>query len=789
MSGFGTLIYTDCRPGQGLDGGAGLQFQAVSEDVDGDAMAVVQRHLLYEPPSGWMRDQRPVEDYPPSFAHVAAGCFATAAGVYLGREANGTREGNQLTHAVTTRDPGAYGLLRPAQLYGASFWTGKPAGTTRCEAVPADPPPGRLDTEVVHEFVSGHPDGPRLLAALLTVLSRSDDGQAPQVLFIADQVEPVLTWTAAATLLLPHRQALGIGFKVFTTTPAHSAQRVLAVHPGWDTPPASVDRPEGYLVVDLLAGRWSEIETSGLADRWAATFCAGDPFDTMDAVELAAASGLAPEAAASLARVAVLGEPPEPQYAGQIVAWLADGPPDQVESYGPAVAATFTADVTGQPVGLLRELDRATHSGRFPGQAVPVRLALLATELRTAAERGTPPAAEVPRVTADEWLAEHTDQARTMAVDTLNDSRADGFAAVLTVARSYGIPLSFAEIGPAAEAFVADWARRPDAGYQVSRWAARREFVDRLRDVLTERVERSPDARAIGDAWHRLLQVTDPTAPLDQVLIGARMAAARGPDRLAVLTELMNSAPPSDRAAVTALSECLWRWTLPDRAELRALLGAMRVDAELDAGVIDRFVKHRTGAGTLEKADLELVGLLTSRNLLRPGRFVDRLLAEERMVRKICAALPTRDKHDPALVEQLATVDPVVLGLLRSTLVEALLDTPPAALVVEVVRGAPVSVQRAYASASAERLKDRPAASAVATALAVIAAGPDARSSETLRAAVNKWAGWAGSGPVDRVTAALEHQQLVPALKLWFDLLDANKIRRGRALFRRPKGK
>ncbi|MGB8202059.1 MAG: hypothetical protein WCF33_20620, partial [Pseudonocardiaceae bacterium] len=104
--GFGSLYYTDCRPGQGLQGGAGFQFQAASPGLAPEAMPIVQRTGLYEPPVRWMRERRPVAEYPPSLAHTAEGeLFVTAAGRYLGQEANGTREGNQFTHAVVTRDP------------------------------------------------------------------------------------------------------------------------------------------------------------------------------------------------------------------------------------------------------------------------------------------------------------------------------------------------------------------------------------------------------------------------------------------------------------------------------------------------------------------------------------------------------------------------------------------------------------------------------------------------------------------------------------------------------------
>src|SRR5262249_59335242 len=48
---FETLIYTDCRPGEGLQGVAGLQVQARSADSAAAAEPLVQRYLLYEPPA------------------------------------------------------------------------------------------------------------------------------------------------------------------------------------------------------------------------------------------------------------------------------------------------------------------------------------------------------------------------------------------------------------------------------------------------------------------------------------------------------------------------------------------------------------------------------------------------------------------------------------------------------------------------------------------------------------------------------------------------------------------
>lgn len=790
MNDFGTLIYTDCRPGQGLSGGAGLQFQAASSDVDGDAMAIVQRHLLYEPPSTWMRDQRPVGDYPPSFAHVGGDRYATAAGVYLGQEANGTREGNQLTHAVTTDDPKAYGILRPAQLFGAPFWTSKPAGGTRCEAVPAEPPPGVLDTEAVHEFVRRHPDGPRLLAALLSVLSRPDDGQAQQVLFVADQVEPVLTWVAAATLLMPHRQALEIGFKVFTTTPSRSSQRVLAVHPGWDEPPASADRPGGYLVVDLLAGRWSEAVTTPLAEAWAETFCAADdPFDVTDAVELAGASRLEPDEGAALARLAVLGEPPAPRHHGRIVGWLTDGPPDQVETYGPAVAATFAEHVADLRVELLRELDRATHAGRFPGQAVPVRMALLNAELRDAAALRPPRPDVVPNVARQEWTDQDTHHALRATLEALRATTGPAFAATLTVAGDYGVPVRLGLIGPRAFDFVSHWARNPLAAYSISSWPAKLEFVDALRDSLDELVDTDP--RGVGEAWCRRLTPMDATARLDGVLIAARMATADGPERLTVLSERIRAAAahPEPVEQFTALAANLWRFTQPARPELEELRKAMPPGAALHAGAVEKFLMFRAQSGSLDRADLDLAQRLADDRLLNPAQYTRDLIRDDAAMRDVCRRLADPKTKDTAVLTDIQRVSAPVRGMYQAKLVEALLSAGSAATVVAVLNTTPPIAQRRWADLAVEILKDKPAPSFVATAMAVVVGVKDVQAQDTVWAAVNKWARWAPTSQVDGVSMALDDQDLTTALDQWHKLLDHNKIRRGRAWLRRSKGK
>ena len=124
---FGAAIYTNCAPGEGLEAVGGMQFQSSSAGVDRETLAVIRRHVIYELPEQLIQEEQPVEEFPPSFAHVHDRVFATAAGVYVGREADGSRQGNHLTHAVVTDDPRAYRSVRPAQLFHAPFWRTEPA--------------------------------------------------------------------------------------------------------------------------------------------------------------------------------------------------------------------------------------------------------------------------------------------------------------------------------------------------------------------------------------------------------------------------------------------------------------------------------------------------------------------------------------------------------------------------------------------------------------------------------------------------------------------------------------
>src|SRR5262249_25594611 len=157
--------------------------------------------------------------------------YATAAGVYLGKEASGGRQGNQLTHSIVTRDAGDYGSLRPAQLFGAPFWGTTAAASMTSAPVAAATPAPAYTPAPARALVRARPEGPGMLVALVSALETAGTPGSPRVLFVGAEVETIVEWLVAGTLLLPRQRAAELGFKIFSNDPARSGLPIIAVHP------------------------------------------------------------------------------------------------------------------------------------------------------------------------------------------------------------------------------------------------------------------------------------------------------------------------------------------------------------------------------------------------------------------------------------------------------------------------------------------------------------------------------------------------------------------------------
>ena len=701
MTEFSSLYYTDCRPGQGLLGGAGLQFQATSENVAPDLRELVQRTVLYEPPSVWMRERRPVEQYPRSLAHVIDGCrYVTAAGSYLGTEMNGMREGNQFTHAIVTEDPASYGLARPAQLWDASWWAGEPAPTTVCNPVPAEPPPGPWHAQAVRDRIAKNPQAEDWMVALLSALHGLSEPDRVRILIVSDDAETAAVWIAAATLLMPRRDALGIGFKVYATNPHYSPHEILAVHPDWA---GSLITSSDFVVFDLVQDRHAPIAPTERAKFWVSRFLECDPYDVVDAVEFAGASGRAGAQSRSesdadrLAAAAVaLGEPStKTAHAALLADWLAAAPPDIVHTSADAVVDAVLSGTHDAPS--LRRLDAAVHGRGIPALASEVRRVLIEAEVaetfRMPDRRGPDHAALAP--------AEGSQADRTTIVSViergLGSARPEQLPSLLALASRFHVAPRIATFLDTAHAFVAWWADHPDAVVDPNRWSSGAELVDLLRHELALRLldfRRRDTERAIRSHWWRLLWATviDPADPLDRSVIdaGSRQAdaATRRKVQLAVLRQ--DSRDPGVFAWRVVFGE---RW--PDPAAVLHFLQETPHNAVTN-GLADRAYRVMDAAA---EPSLDVLEVLSA---LRPTwappfgcRHVAAWAKEDAVLTQVISvlgrlstAITAREKG-----RQLRQIAPELLTARLGALVDALLRGEPAISELVVLDAGP-SVRR-----------------------------------------------------------------------------------------------
>lgn len=722
---FDTLIYTDCRAGQGLRGEVGLQFQARSEGADGAAMALVQRHLLYEPPAKWMGERRPVSAYPPSFAHVRGEQLATAYGVYLGREVNGAREGNSLTHSVVTRDADAYGLVRPAQLLGAPFWTTQPAPTTACPAVPAGWAPGPFGPVEARDLVTSSPDGPAMLTALLSALEQVDQPDGRRVLFIAEDAALVVHWIAAATLLLPQERALAIGFKVFSTNPATATQPIIAVHPDWDSTPARVGNDLGYIVFDLTAGLWTEVAASRHALEWVDTFCTEDPYDVVDAIEVAAASRLPEDAAPIVGRTAILREAVTVRTAEVLVGWLRDSSPDLLGVHRGPIVDQLTVSVEQWPQRILLALDEVARAGQVPTDRIAtVRIALIRAELARAGRDGTVSDVMLPSLPADAWGPEDQERAEFEVTDVLARAPVGSFDAMLRLAGRFNLDVRIDEIAEAAGRFVAYWADRPRAPYDYRLWPCG-EAIDRMLDrELSARITQQPEkAATTGEHWwaSRWTRAQRLASRLDEVVIGAAVKYLPADQRAGLVTRTLRSASAQihPERAVPWAAGVLWSVSAPSYREITELANLSVPGTPLPGHLFGQLTADLL-RDPLDPGALSVAQTLVKHRLWRPPASCARLLEIDQNLRQLVKAMQELGPDDPVPPGTATKVREVPEQLMRvwaGPLVGHLLDADHPRVMVVVVTTGPDQLREMFLQHLGKKLRAEPSDAQVVAAL------------------------------------------------------------------------
>ncbi|HEX5403898.1 MAG TPA: GTPase-associated protein 1-related protein [Pseudonocardiaceae bacterium] len=689
---FASLYYTDCLPGQGLRGGAGFQFQAVSSGAGQEAMTLVQRAVLYEPPVPWMRQQRPVTDYPPSLAHVYDDVYVTARGIYLGVEANGVREGNQFTHAVATADPEAYGQLRPAQLWAAPWWVEKPAPSTRCDPVAAEPEAGPWGIDAVREWVLGRPDAGEWLTAVHSAIDRLRDPDRRRVLFVAEDPAAVLGWIAAGTLLLPQQRALQVSFRVFVANPRYSSHDVLAVHPDWAGPLADTGRDGEFLVFNLVTGQHTLVEPTDSALHWVPRFLRAGPddvYDVVDAIELAqqfamsrqAGPDIRPAVADRLASgVVLLGDRPEDLAGPDVLAeWLAAQPSVATEDVAePLVAALLDCrmDIDGR-----RALDRAVHRHGVRALVGRVRLALLTGEIEQALDGRYVVAGRAPH----RWTPAERLEAAGMVEVAAEQVAPDRMNALLCLAVDFDVAPDPARFAGGAARFVRWWADHPSAAVRPDRWSCGPHLAGLLRLELAARCGPSVPDRLSNDIrahwWPVLLpHVADPATEPDATVVAAAMAGGDAATRQrfgARTLEVLGAGEP-DR-----VWSALFRFTEPNLTELMAVLRHFPPGTGTQSFVDNVFrVLDGAMAGTFAEAELEVLRDFAAHGQL-PGKGRLRDIAEQD--ERLRAWLLDVAAQQPPSRMVLRTISGGVLTARTSAVLIALIDQMPLADAYEVV--------------------------------------------------------------------------------------------------------
>ncbi|MBN6040731.1 GTPase-associated protein 1-related protein [Amycolatopsis sp. 195334CR] len=608
---FGSLYYTDCLPGQGLRGVAGFQFQATSPEVGHDEMSLVQRSALYEPPPEWIRRRRPVELYPPSLAHVFDDRFVTARGIYLGTEANGMREGNQFTHAITTGDPEAYGQLRPAQLWGAPWWAEHPAPTTRCDGVGAEPQPGPWTAHAVRSWVAGRPGAAAFLIAVVSALSALRSGSPQRIVFVADDPEPVFCWLIAGTLLLPQRVALRVSFRAFVSNLQYSRHDVLAVHPDW----AGSVRESGFCVFDLRDGTHTVARTAPVAEFWVPRFLDADPLDVIDAVELADQFGGAADPGEELAaqdRLAAstlrLREPVRAADAAALANWLKRQPPEVIAEVGQPLATQILATSPGLEARY--DLYEALYERSDARLREQLRLGVLAAELLAASTHHTWEDSQrhlrgLRGLPSGELTGDAARREVAAALERAEPAQCDG---LLQIATRHGVPVA---VDRRQRAFCRWWADHPDLDIHPARWNCAPALVLLLREELRRRLddpgERGTTLTALRTRWWRVLwtSIHEPAQPLDRELAGAAAATEDPGLRRDVLTHVARKATEhDDLAAWTALTS----QTRLGLTEAAVFLGGLPAGHRISDGLAERMLdlaaRGNRGLPTAAKLDL-----------------------------------------------------------------------------------------------------------------------------------------------------------------------------------------
>jgi hypothetical protein len=682
---FDRLLYTDCRPGTGRGTGGGFQVQAQSSGVDSAQVRQAVSGLLYEVQLPWLTQRRPVEGFPLGFAHVHDESYGTAQSRYLGKAATGGRDGNHLADCLLTRDADLYGPTRPAQLWRSDLWREQPWEDRDCPRFDAaDLEPGPLTVDAVADWARAVPERASLLARMLSVL---EDPRGKRVIIVADDPDEAIAWIAAATLLLPSRQALGVSFKVFSASPLDTEHRVTAA-PASLFPRIAPGLVGQRFVLDARTTIADEAETSERAAFFSGRFVAvDDAYDVVDAVELADMLGGDHDAIIAAWALTKPDEPcPEPDA---LFRWLSRSGPELLAEHGPPIAALILGSAPNAVQ--LRWLDAAVADKRLDLEPAIVRVPLLAAELAEV-RHGQAPPQEVLQPAALEVSAYRDAESELASAILLgSDKHVD---LLLCLARRHGIE---PELAPPLQQrlrdFVGGWLDQRGA-HHPDRWALRAEVLDCVHDELRQRGEASGMTsvrESIRKLRDYLADRTDLTDPLDchiqaaLIAQGGRAERPRVRQLLGYVRKLAESSDTADAAetAAAGLQRALLAWDGVDGDIAIAILAEMPDSLAVEPTIADLAAEQLTRMSTRPtRGLLNLLASLDKRGKAPTSGPLVKLLRADQSVRAFVSwacdgTLATDGKYFEDAIVALRETDATIVRARLDDVLAACIDSRP----------------------------------------------------------------------------------------------------------------
>lgn len=678
---FRALLYTDCRADESLRGGTGYQFQAASPDARPADEMVMMQELMYRPSPDLMAREAPVSEYPPSFAYFrSADGYAVAAGKYLGRVSGDGRQGNQITHGLFTDEADDLAGTRPAQLFGADFWVYEKQPSKQLSDV--EPPllyDDEFDLPALHRLATDGADAEEFLAKLVSAFERGTGDSWAKTIISSRQPQTALQWIALGTLLIPAEKALALSIRAFVSDPLSATQRIVAVHPLSLNKPPDVTTMPTVFGIDLDAHRTGPIDISERAAFWARRFVDGDPYEVVDAVELAGRLRGSEYANRLAAAVAVLGET------------LNGGA--QVDAVG-EVLETFDAHEYDEfAEQLVDAMQRAQGSGgltpssflrilpvvqRFGGQTSELLDRLQANLL----VRASTSAEFAQSLIADSawrwtWYEQPTISsvvARAVPA-ALGNLEPDLLPDAFEFAARLGVPVEPGELRSAIQRLADHWIHHPELSGRQRAWL----HGDRVLDVMVQGLECQVATGVPGDVeaaiengqWDWLLDI-------DWIIRGGGALAPEIAGR-----SIPNAEPRRQENLIRLIAtsagptgwQPLWRNRIPGLNEVLVWLDAQPGDARDPrfAGPAGKAIASAIDSGRVRGKVLRLVDDLYAIAPDALPRQVTRIGRQNADLSRTLEWVRSR-RAEPGAGDVLGSADPIILNIRMAEIIQALVE-------------------------------------------------------------------------------------------------------------------